>query len=203
MKVFIEGEHYPLAILESIKHAKFYKALGSEKAKITHVGYFYSFENKEVIYILPKVFIDTDKKVLSSFHKDELIDSSFDEKIKDKVQLVKFKYLLILFYRSLQEYKKRYSSNNLLKKDNTLTLDSNIGEAEYSYLDIVLNIINFHRENHNTILFIEKKHRSQQHKKVSWEKTIKKQCLFLIKTKVQFILKHTIKRKLLILRKSF
>ncbi len=183
MKVFIEGEHYPLSILESIENAKFYKALGPEKAKITHVGYFYSFKNKEVIYILPKVFIDTDKKVLSSFHKDELINSDFDERIKNKVQLVKFKYLLILFYRSLQEYKKRYISNNLLKKDDTLTLDSNIGEDEYSYLDIVLNIINFHRENYNTILFIEKKHRSQQHKKVSWEKTIKKTMPFFDKNR--------------------
>jgi len=176
MKVLVEGEHYSLALLETIIDPRFYKTYGSE-GKVSHVGYFYTKINKEIVYVLPKVFIDKNKKVLFDFDKDKLAESGFY--LNEHKNSNTLKRLLILFYRSLQEYKKRQYDNSIIEKEESLILDSNIGNNEYTYLDIILNIVNFHKENKNTILFIEKKHRSQQHKKVSWEKTIKKTLPFV------------------------
>jgi len=177
MKVLIEGEKYPLSLLENIVDVRFYKTFGADGI-ISHVGYFYSHSNNsEIIYILPKVFIDENKVVLFEFEKDKLAESGFyldNHKSSDAL-----KRLLILFYRSLQEYKKRQIDNSIVSKDESFILDSNIGENEYTYLDIILNLVSFHKKNQNTILFIEKQHRSQQHKKVSWEKTVKKTFPFI------------------------
>ncbi|HIP33896.1 MAG TPA: LlaJI family restriction endonuclease [Bacteroidia bacterium] len=176
MKVLVEGEHYSLSLLEKIIDPRFYKTYGLE-GKVSHVGYFYTKITNEIVYVLPKVFIDENKKVLFDFEKDKLAESGFY--LNEHKKSNALKRLLILFYRSLQEYKKRQFDNSIIEKEESLILDSNIGNNEYTYLDIILNIVNFHKENKNTILFIEKKHRSRQHKKVSWEKTIKKTLPFV------------------------
>jgi hypothetical protein len=176
MKILVEGEKYPLILLKKLIDPRFYKTFGADGI-ISHVGYFYSYTNNEIVYILPKVFIDKNKIVLFHFEKAKLADSGFY--LNEHKNSNSLKHLLILFYRSLQEYKKRHPLNNIVNKDESLLLDSNIGDKEYSYLDVILNIVNFHKENKNTILFIEKKHLSQQHKKVSWEKTINKNIPYI------------------------
>jgi len=176
MKVLIEGEKYLLSLLENIIDVRFYKTYGNEGV-ISHVGYFYSHTNNEIIYILPKVFIDENKIILFEFSKDELAENG--DYLHSHKNTNALKRLLILFYRSLQEYKKRQSFNTIVNKDETFILDSNMGDDEYSYLDIILNLVNYHKQNKNIILLIEKQHRSQQHKKVSWEKTIQKTLPFI------------------------
>ncbi|MEV9601326.1 hypothetical protein [Aliarcobacter butzleri] len=193
MKVLIEGEKYPVALLEKLIDPIFYRTFGTD-AIISHVGYFYSYTNNEIVYILPKVFIDENKIVLFHFEKDKLANYGFylnEHKKSDSL-----KYLLILFYRSLQEYKKRKPLSTIISKDESLILDSNIGDKEYSYLDIILNIVNFHKENKNTILFVEKKYCSQQHKNVSWEKTIKKSMPYIDRNKKPIYVNTMNKRKI-------
>ena len=194
MKVLVEGEKYSLSLLETIIDPRFYKTLGSDGI-VNHVGYFYSRSNNEIVYVLPKVFIDKDKIVLFDFEKDKLANSGFY--LNEHNKSASLKHLLILFYRSLQEYKKRQPFNTIVNKDESLILDSNIGDNEYTYLDIILNIVNFHKENQNTILFIEKKHRSQQHRKVSWEKTIKKTLPFIDANKNPIYVQAVNKKKVI------
>ncbi|WP_252970953.1 hypothetical protein [Aliarcobacter cryaerophilus] len=199
MKILIEGEAYNTFDIKDIIDSRFYKENGN-KSIIDYVGYYYSFKNKEVVYILPKVFIDENKvdknkKVLFEYHKLDLIKPEFEENLKDKVKLNQFKYLLILFYKSLIEYKNRHCSSDLLSETDSIILNSNIGKDEYSYLDIVLNIINFHKKNKTTILFIEKQHKSQQHRKISWQKTINKTLPFVDKNNDPIYIKSYNKKK--------
>lgn len=194
MKVLIEGEKYPLSLLETLVDGRFYKTYGLDGI-ISHVGYFYSHSNNEIVYILPKVFMGEDRKVLFYFDKEKLANCGFY--LNEHKKSNTLKHLLILFYRSLQEYKKRQPLNTIVNKDESLILDSNIGEKEYSYLDIILNIVNFHKENKNTILFIEKKHRSQNHKKVSWEKTIKKSLPYIDANKKPIYVQAINKKKVI------
>lgn len=194
MKILIEGEDYNTSDIKDIIDSRFYKENGN-KSIIDYVGYYYSFKNREVVYILPKVFIDENKKVLFEYDKFDLIKQEFEENIKDKVKLNQFKYLLILFYKSLIEYKNRHYSSDLLSETDSIILNSNIGKDEYSYLDIVLNIINFHKKNKTTILFIEKQHKSQQHRKISWQKTINKTLPFVDKNNDPIYIKSYNKKK--------
>ena len=194
MKVLVEGEKYPLILLETLVDARFYKTFGAN-GTISHVGYFYSHTSNEIVYILPKVFIDEHKTVLFEFEKDRLAESgSYLDGHQNSDAL---KRLLILFYRTLQEYKNRESNTSIVNKDDSLILDSNIGENEYSYLDIILNLVNFHKKHQNTLLFIEKQHRSKQHKRVSWDKTIKKTLPFINENRDPIYLQSINKKKMI------
>ncbi len=57
MRIFIEGEPYKLKTLKDTFGEKFYMPNGVNGI-IDNVGYYHSIKN-EVIYLLPKVFIDT------------------------------------------------------------------------------------------------------------------------------------------------
>jgi hypothetical protein len=176
MRIFIEGESYSLLILKPIFGDKFYSANGLT-GTIDTVGYFHS-ENNEIVYLLPKVFIDSNGYVLRKYHKDILAVNKIDEIIESQDELNWLKKFLIIFYRGLIEYRERYS-NNIQYKGDILQLSTSLGANEYSFLDIVLSLVNFHKKNKNTILFIHKKQISTKHKKVNWSKTLTKASHFI------------------------
>jgi len=177
MRILIEGEQYSLDLLESILSEKlFIKDKDKNIGIVTYVGYYYyqTPSKNELIYILPKVFIDESGMVLSKFSKEQLLDQNFKPTKEDEIDFFdKLHKSILFFYKSLLEYKKRIQTN-IINKSETSTIEKNIGDDEYTYLDIVLNIVNFHKKNQRTILFIEKKQKSYQYKKPSWNKTINK-----------------------------
>jgi hypothetical protein len=170
MRIFIEGESYSLDILKPIFGDKFYMPNGINGI-IDNVGYYHSIDN-QVIYLLPKVFIDTNGLILNKYHKDLFAKNSIDDVIESQDELNWLKRFLIIFYKGLIEYRVRYK-NTIQSKGDVLQLNSSLGENEYSFLDIVLSFVNFHKKNKNTILFIHKKEISSKNKKVNWVKTVR------------------------------
>lgn len=171
MRIFIEGESYAVDILKPIFGDKFYSPNGLI-GTIDSVGYFHSVNN-EVIYLLPKVFINTEGYFLNKYHKEELAKHKIDDIVESPEELNWLKRFLIIFYKGLIEYRERYS-NTIQSKGEILQLSTSLGENEYSFLDIVLSFVNFHKKNKNTILFIHKKQISAKHKKVNWSTTVRK-----------------------------
>ena len=176
MRIFIEGESYSLDILKPIFGDKFYMTNGV-KGIIDNVGYYHSIDN-EVIYLLPKVFIDIKGLILNKYPKDLFAENTIDDVIESQDELNWLKRFLIIFYKGLIEYRTRYK-NTIQSKGDVLQLSSSLGENEYSFLDIVLSFVNFHKKNKNTILFIHKKQISAKHKKVNWGKTVRKSNPFV------------------------
>ncbi|MDD5401110.1 MAG: hypothetical protein PHQ93_07990 [Sulfurimonas sp.] len=175
MRVFIEGESYDLALLESLLGDKFHSK-NNDKGTIEQVGYFHS-KNNELIYLLPKVFINKDCLVLNKYHKNDLALNPISEIITDITELNWIRRFLVVFYKSLIEYKNRYSEI-LLAREDVLQLNTTIGKYEFSYLDISLSVINFYKKHQNTIIYRLKEYESQKHKSVKWNKTIRKNSQF-------------------------
>lgn len=192
MRVFIEGESYSLDILKPIFGDKFYMPNGVNGI-IDNVGYYHSIDN-EVIYLLPKVFIDTKGLILNKYSKDLLAENSIDEVIESQDELNWLKRFLIIFYKGLIEYRVRYK-NTVQSKGDVLQLSSSLGENEYSFLDIVLSFVNFHKKNKNTILFIHKKQTSAKHKKVNWGKTVRKSNPFVTNEGIPIYSELNVKKK--------
>jgi hypothetical protein len=192
MKIFIEGESYSLDILKPIFGDKFYVPNGVNGI-IDNVGYYHSIDN-EVIYILPKVFIDTKGLILNKYPKDLFAENSIDDVIESQDELNWLKRFLIIFYKGLIEYRVRYK-NTIQSKGDVLQLSSSLGENEYSFLDIVLSFVNFHKKNKNTILFIHKKQTSAKHKKVNWGKTVRKSNPFITNEGIPIYSELNVKKK--------
>jgi hypothetical protein len=171
MRVFIEGEAYSLNVLKSIFGDKFYTQ-NNTTGIIDSVGYFHN-TNNEIVYLLPKVFINTDGLVLNKYPKNDLASKKISDTVDSEEELNWLKRFLIVFYKSLIEYRRRYTTT-IQSKGDILQLNSTLGLNEFSFLDIALSLSNFHKKNRNTILFIHKKQTSNKHKNVNWNKTIKK-----------------------------
>ena len=192
MRIFIEGESYSLDILKPIFGDKFYIPNGVNGI-IDNVGYYHSIDN-EVIYLLPKVFIDTKGLILNKFHKNLFAENSIDDVTESQDELNWLKRFLIIFYKGLIEYRVRYK-NTIQSKGDVLQLNSSLGENEYSFLDIVLSFVNFHKKNKNTILFIHKKQTSAKHKKVNWGKTVRKSNPFVTNEGIPIYSELNVKKK--------
>jgi hypothetical protein len=192
MRIFIEGESYSLDILKPIFGDKFYMPNGVNGI-IDNVGYYHSIDN-EVIYLLPKVFIDTEGLILNKYPKDLFAENNIDDVIEFQDELNWLKRFLIIFYKGLIEYRVRYK-NTIQSKGDILQLSSSLGENEYSFLDIVLSFVNFHKKNKNTILFIHKKQTSAKHKKVNWGKTVRKSNPFVTNEGIPIYSELNVKKK--------
>jgi hypothetical protein len=192
MRIFIEGESYSLDILKPIFGDKFYMPNGVNGI-IDNVGYYHSIDN-EVIYLLPKVFIDTTGLILNKYPKDLFSENSIDDVIESQDELNWLKRFLIIFYKGLIEYRIRYK-NTIQSKGDVLQLSTSLGENEYSFLDVVLSFVNFHKKNKNTILFIHKKQTSAKHKKVNWVKTVRKSNPFVTNEGIPIYSELNVKKK--------
>ncbi len=201
MKILIEGEDYPLDTLRNLVSSKFYISSGS-RGIIKYVGYYYSFTRNEIIYFLPKVFIDENKNVLFGVNKNDLVNQESSEIVDDIFSRPKFQYLLVLFYRSMQEYRARLQNTTLFQHENTPLINSNIGEDESSYLDVILSIINFHKKNKNIIVFFEKNHQSKKHTKVNWSKTVQNNLPIINLSNIPIYLQARVKSKMVDVEES-
>ncbi len=178
MKILIEGEKYSLnTLLEVFDDPKFFIQEGMF-GTINCVGYYHSFSKNELIYILPKVFIKEGKAF--ELYPQQLFDLDLKISFKHDANYAWVRQLLIYFYNSLAEFRSRYRNTVIIESSKSFELNSNLGLTEYSYLDLVLSFVNFHKRNKNTILYHHIEFISNQAKKAKWEKTIRTSLPILI-----------------------
>jgi hypothetical protein len=174
MKILIEGEDYSIDNLTSVfDDPKFYNQNGSV-GKIISVGYYHSFEKKELVYMLPKVFMRDNQETVFGVSKDDLFDFENFESFKHSEDYKWIRQLLVYFYNSLTEYKRRIKDTSIIESSLAFELNTNLGDLEYSYLDLLLSFVNFYKKNKNSILYKHIEYKSSQVKKPKWDKTIRK-----------------------------
>ncbi len=209
MRILIEGQSYLVEDLKTIfNDPMFYTQMG-DSAIINSVGYYYSVDKKEIVYMLPKVFMASE--VLEDSENDEEIKCLWDKKntifrkpdnkqhlnlkelyeidklegsIKHESKYEWIRHITISFYNSLNEFIRRKCNTTILNPDSkTSELNTNIGDDEYSYLDLVLSFTNFYKKNKSFLLFKHIEHIANQAKKPKWEKTIRKAIPIIDKNK--------------------
>lgn len=199
MRIIIEGQSYLVENLkEDFNDSSFYTTKG-DSGVIDSVGYYYSAEKNKVVYMLPKVFMKAEDLTSTSPEGNEikcqwekkytifkdsnnnnlsLKDLYFLDKlegsIKHESKFEWIRHITISFYKSLIEFKRRNSNTSILNNGSISELNTNIGDDEYTYLDLVLSFTNFYKKNKSVFLFRHIEHISNQAKKPKWEKTIRK-----------------------------
>jgi hypothetical protein len=174
MKILIEGAYYPILTLQNIfDDPKFYTQNGVE-GKIISVGYYHSFEKNELVYMLPKVFMIDDINSIFGKTKEELLELNSLKNIKHDLQFNWIRQSSLYFYNSLLEYRKRIMDSQIVNKSDRFELNTNLGDQEYSYLDLLLSFVNYYKKNKTHILYKHIEFNSNQVKKPKWEKTIRK-----------------------------
>lgn len=173
MKILFEGYRYDVTELRKSFGDKFYHRYAQD-GFINVVGYYHS-ENNELFYFLPKIFIGDDKCFMDTkIHYKEFFWEPIENQLNDDLDLLNwFRKFLLLFYKSLVNYKRRVDSS-IIELGETLQLSSSVGNNEYTFLDLVLTILNFYKKNKDVLIFQQKRIQSKKHHKISWHKTIAK-----------------------------
>ena len=170
MKLLVEEEEYSVDLLESIfDDLKFYKQNGL-KGTIKTVGYYHSYKKKELVLMLPKVFMQDSSQTVFNISKEELYNSLNQKSVKHDSKYQWLREVSIYFYNSLVEYNNRWHQNSLISPSRTFELNTNLGEDNYSYLDIILSITNFYKKNKNYILYSHIEKITNNASKPKWEK---------------------------------
>jgi hypothetical protein len=222
MRILVEGQSYLVEDLKTIFNDPMFYTQKGDSAIINSVGYYYSLEKKEVVYMLPKVFMASE--VLEVSENDEEIKCLWDKKntifkkpnnnqhlnlqelyeidkiegsIKHESKFEWIRHLTISFYNSLNEFKRRNLKTTILNTGISNELNTNIGDDEYTYLDLVLSFTNFYKKNKSVILFRHIEHISNQAKKPKWEKTIRKSLPIIDKSNVPIYLEVRNKKSII------
>ena len=198
MRILIEGQSYLVEDLKKIFNDQSFYTQKGDSAIINSVGYYYSMDKKEVVYMLPKVFMSPEE--LKSNESENEIKCLWEKKntvfkhgnnipitikelfyldklegsVKHESKYLWIRHITISFYNSLIEFKRRKNNTTILNSGIINEINTNLGDDEYSYLDLVLSFTNFYKKNKSIILFRHIEHISNQAKKPKWEKTIRK-----------------------------
>ncbi len=174
MKILIEGEKYSLELLQEIfDDPKFYHQENQE-GTILSVGYYHSYENSELVYMLPKVFMADSQKTVFGINKTDLLDLEHSETFKHKGEYNWIRQVSVYFYNSLLEFRRRNRLTAIIQSSLSSNLNTNLGKQEYSYLDLLLSFVNFYKKNKSNILFKHIEFKSQQVRNPNWDRTISK-----------------------------
>lgn len=196
MKFLIEGEKYPITLLEKIfDDPKFYHQEGHD-GTILSVGYYHSYKRGEVVYLLPKVFMADAEKTIFGISKNDLLNFQ-SASFKHKNEFDWIRQTSVYFYNSLLEYRKRNQFSNIIQTTLSSNLNTNLNQQEYSYLDLLLSFVNFYKKNKQNVLFRHIEFVSKQARNPKWEKTIRKSTPLLTNNKKPVYSNHINKKKVI------
>lgn len=178
MKLLIEEHDYPA---ESVK--KLFPNIDEldpvdGMVRVNYVGYYYHAAKGESVFILPKVVLDKENgKVFGNHLPEDIIDLETNGSPLSKAER-KFIYgLAVWVYRAIAVYRQDCKTSG---RDHTIIRHQNIVRQGHgrkrtanTYLDILLSLIDFAKQNRDWFMFVIKNIHSGFNK-INWTRTIAK-----------------------------
>lgn len=174
MRILIEEYQYDVSKVRDVLYGIDALVNVEGRVSIHYVGYYYNTLLKDCVFILPKVLlknVDGQDLVLGKYKPEDIANvdryNSFDE--VERSFIYKF---AVWIYRAIVVYK------NDKRSDTTIVCHSRIAQMgnggrrlSNTYLDILLSLIQFNRDNQSFFFFVIKNLHSGLNK-INWQRTI-------------------------------
>ena len=182
MKLLFEEYSYDLPYVQKVSLSTYFffcEELNS--AQVPYVGYFYSEQVKDSVFILPKVFLfegegkASDGEIAFGKYRPEDIinvDDPDNPMRKDGFDKVVFS-LSVWLYQSIQRYHARHKYSGIIENAKIQNVISNKGDSDQTFLDTMLSMLRFHKDHQNLFTYISIVN-SSGNNKIHWSKTISK-----------------------------
>ena len=180
MILLFEEYHYPKQLLKEVLggYTHLYTELKNGKAKVQYVGYFFSKEKGDSVFILPKVFIDEQHKAFGKYLPEDITsinandDGVIKRLIEDGDHNVIFE-LSVWIYRAITQFVSRNIDTDIVD-DAVIQNPTDVnGEKSQTMLDIILQLLDFHKKHRHLFTYVSIINASGNNK-IHWAKTISK-----------------------------
>lgn len=174
MKLLIEEYRYPFGLVKELFPNIDELDVADGVASINYVGYFYHSARQECVFILPKVVLDQSDKVFGKYDPKDIIDLNAQNPLTASEN--KFIYgLSVWIYRAISVYLAdciaRGKDHTIVKHQKLIKIGKGKKRLSNTFLDILLALIEFNRQNQDWFMFILKNIHSG-YNKINWSKTI-------------------------------
>ncbi|MEY8629722.1 restriction endonuclease [Bacteroides nordii] len=178
MRILIEEYQYEVSAIKDVLHGIDPLTNIEGKVSIHYVGYYYNSLLKDCVFILPKVLLqggenpaDGPELVFGKYKPEEI--ANLDEKNplsqREKDFIYKF---AVWIYRAIVVYKNdKQNDSSIIYHAQIAQVGKGQRRLSNTYLDILLSLIQFNRDNQNFFFFILKNLHSGFNK-INWTRTI-------------------------------
>lgn len=144
---------------------------------VNYVGYFYNPAVGDCVFILPKVLMNQENLVFGHIKPEEIID--FDN--ADGVSSVERNFIYefaVWIYRTITVFNKSKRGNDIVYHRQVTQMGGNRRHQSQAFLDVLLSLVRFNRENQDFFMFTMKNLRSGLNK-INWTRTIAHSSAFV------------------------
>ena len=174
MRILIEEYQYNVADVKDILHG--IDALENVEGRVSihYVGYYYNTLLKDCVFILPKVLlkdVNGQELVFGKYKPEDIVcpDKDREMEAQEKDFLYKF---AVWIYRAIVVFKNdKRNDTGIVYHQKIAQVGTGTRRLSNTYLDILLSLIQFNRDNQSFFFFIVKNQHSGLNK-VNWTRTI-------------------------------
>ena len=182
MRILIEEYQYTLTDEQRQHDLKcILKELGGfenveGKISVNYVGYYYSTELKDCVFILPKVLITVgeDKKELAfgEHRPEDIINIGNDSPLSEDQRRFIYEFA-VWIYRAIDVYRVKNKKSGIIYYKHIAEMNRGRRRVSNTFLDVLLSLIRFNKDNQNFFFFTLKNQHSGLNK-INWTRTISK-----------------------------
>ncbi len=185
MYILIEGHQYEASKVKDVLYG--IDALENVEGMVivNYVGYFYNKKLNDCVCILPKVLLNMDEKVFDNYPPEAIInlcsskrnyqeEESNETLLEENVlkEAKKFIYeFAIWIYRTILVFKKNNPKSDIIYQKKITQAGKGRRRQTDTFLDIVLALIQFNKDNQNFFFFTLRNLHSG-YNKINWTRTI-------------------------------
>lgn len=172
MKILIEEYRYNASIVRKYLHDIDELDVVEGLISVSYVGYYYnnSHDVNDCVFILPKVLIDGNNKVFGKYTPEEIIDLDKSDKLTIEERNFIYEFA-VWIYRAIAVFKNSQKDTSIVRHKQVVKVGKGKKRLSNTYLDILLSLIQFNKENQDFFMLILKNIHSGFNK-INWSRTI-------------------------------
>lgn len=172
MRILIEEHQYNVADVKDILHGIDALENVEGKVSIQYVGYYYNAVLQDCVFILPKVLLnDKAELVFGKYRPEDVINLNENNPLSPTERNFIYKFA-VWIYRAIVVYKKSKDENSeIVYHRHIAQIGNGHRRLSNTYLDILLSLIQFNKDNRNFFFTIVKNLHSGMNK-INWTRTI-------------------------------
>lgn len=180
MRILIEGYPYKYEDVKDLVPLDDVWGKVEKNVLMPYVGYFYNPRLADCVFVLPKVLLDANDRVFGKYAPEAIINfrengtfkDSETSKARDEEQLI---YTLsVWIYRAIVVFKNDTNNDtSIVYEEKVAQVGRGKRKQSDTFLDILLALLQFNRDNQQFFMFILKNLHSG-YNKINWTRTISK-----------------------------